>query len=178
MNSLKRLLLIIASMELAGPALAVVQTGDPNTLSLAVARQADAIVASSAGISNVSMSALELPTQANYRMASVVTVKYTPAEAVARSTRAVNSGARQYSGASAAGVKPERDWPANGTRIDLLAVANAGVAAPQTVRADAAPRGFRFPVVAMPEPTEWMQLLCGLVVAGFIARRRTNVGVG
>lgn len=174
MNSLKRLLLVIVSMGLAGPALGVVQTRDPATLSPAVARQADAIVASSASISNVSMSGFELPAQANYRMASVVPIiKYMPADA---SARAANSGVRPQASANAGGMKLEVNGPADGARIGLLAVSSAGgVAAPQVARADTTPRGFRFP--AMPEPTEWMQLLCGLVVAGFIARRRTNVGV-
>jgi len=61
-------------------------------------------------------------------------------------------------------------------RIGARAASGAGgVTAPSAARASAAPGGSGFP--AMPEPTEWMQLLCGLVVAGFIARRRTNVGV-
>ncbi len=78
-----------------------------------------------------------------------------------------------YRLASAAAI---RYAAADGNRIGARAAASVGgVAAPQTVRADTTSRGFRFSLAAMPEPTEWMQLLCGLVVAGFIARRRTNV---
>jgi len=59
-------------------------------------------------------------------------------------------------------------------RIGARAASGAGgVTAPAAARASAAPGGFGFP--AMPEPAEWMQLLCGLVVAGFIARRRTSL---
>ena len=36
--------------------------------------------------------------------------------------------------------------------------------------------GFPFP--ALPEPSDWMTLLCGLAVAGFIARRKTSEGLG
>ena len=36
--------------------------------------------------------------------------------------------------------------------------------------------GFPFP--ALPEPSDWMTLLCGLAIAGFIARRKTSEGLG
>lgn len=180
MNSLKKLLLVIASTGLAGYAVAVEQARDPGTQAAAVTGQADSLGASRASIAPASMNGHGSPVQANYRMASVVPViKYTPADAGAWSTHAAISAARPHSSANGGGMKLEVNRPTDGTRIGLLAAANvAGVAAPQTVRADATPRGFRFPLAAMPEPTEWMQLLCGLVVAGFIARRRTNVGVG
>jgi len=177
MNSLKKLLVLIASMGLTGSAVGVEQTRGADTLAAATtARQADSILASLASGASISPASIYYgsPAPANYRMASVVPAKYTPADAGTWPTRAAISGARSHSSANAGGMKLEVDRPADGSRIGLLAVANAGgVAAPQTVRADATPRGFRFP--AMPEPTEWMQLLCGLVVAGFIARRRTNV---
>jgi hypothetical protein len=39
--------------------------------------------------------------------------------------------------------------------------------------------GFRLAVAAHnPEPAEWMLLLCGLVVAGFIARRKIGLAAG
>jgi len=40
------------------------------------------------------------------------------------------------------------------------------------------PRNFTFSVAANPEPTEWMLLLCGFVVAGFIARRKIGLVAG
>lgn len=59
-------------------------------------------------------------------------------------------------------------------RVGARAASSAGgVTAPVAARASAAPGGSGFP--AMPEPAKWMQLLCGLVVAGFIARRRTSL---
>jgi hypothetical protein len=63
-------------------------------------------------------------------------------------------------------------------RIGARAAANTGgdTTAPGAGRVGATPGASGFP--AMPEPAEWMQLLCGLVIAGFIARRRTNVGAG
>jgi hypothetical protein len=35
--------------------------------------------------------------------------------------------------------------------------------------------GYRFSVSATPEPAEWMLLMCGLMVAGFIARQKMNL---
>ena len=60
------------------------------------------------------------------------------------------------------------------SRISVRAAANtAGVTPPGTGRAGATSGDSRFP-----EPADWMQLLCGLVVAGFIARRRTSLVAG
>jgi hypothetical protein len=178
MNSLKKLL-VIASMGLASSAVAVEQARDPGTQAAAATGQADSIGASRASIAPASMNGHDSRARANYRMASVAPVKYAPADAGARPTHAAISVARPHSSAYAGGMKLEANRPADGTRIGLAAASNVGgVAVPQTVRADATLRGFRFPLTAMPEPTEWMQLLCGLVVAGFIARRRTSVAPG
>jgi len=38
--------------------------------------------------------------------------------------------------------------------------------------------GDLLPVVALPEPADWMILLCGLAVAAFIARRKTSQVTG
>ena len=35
--------------------------------------------------------------------------------------------------------------------------------------------GYLFSVAAIPEPADWMALLCGFVVVAFIARRKSNV---
>src|SRR5688572_18527995 len=116
MNSLKKLLVLIASMGLGGSAVAVEQTRGPDTLAAAVSGQADSIVASRVSISPVSMNGYGYgsPAQANYRMASVAPVKYTPADASARSTRAANSGVRPHASANAGGMKLEVDGPADG----------------------------------------------------------------
>ena len=38
--------------------------------------------------------------------------------------------------------------------------------------------GDLLPVVALPEPADWMILLCGLAVAAFIGRRKISQVVG
>jgi len=40
------------------------------------------------------------------------------------------------------------------------------------------PGQFTFSVAANPEPAEWMLMLCGLVMAGFIARRKIGLVTG
>lgn len=50
---------------------------------------------------------------------------------------------------------------------------------PVTVNAGAAPReGSRHTETPTPEPSEWMQLLCGLAFVAFVARRRTQPPTG
>lgn len=77
-----------------------------------------------------------------------------------------------------ASVAPIRYAAADGSRIGARAVTNPGITAPNTGRAASAPGSSRVPAAVMSEPSEWMQLLCGLVVAGFIARRRTSLAAG
>jgi hypothetical protein len=62
---------------------------------------------------------------------------------------------------------------ANTVPVKAIVSAPAGSAAP-TAKVGAAPAETRSAAAADPEPTEWMQLLCGLMVAGFIVRRRTS----
>lgn len=52
--------------------------------------------------------------------------------------------------------------------------AGGGVSAPRSEGAD----GAAAAAAPAPQTTDWMLLLCGVVVAGFIARRRTNVETG
>jgi hypothetical protein len=40
------------------------------------------------------------------------------------------------------------------------------------------PGTFTFSVAANPEPAEWMLLLCGLLLAGFVARRKIGLVAG
>lgn len=50
---------------------------------------------------------------------------------------------------------------------------------PTTVNAGAGPReGSRLTEAPVREPSEWMQLLCGLAFVAFVARRRTQPPTG
>jgi len=111
----------------------------------------------------------------------------TPSSAVNNSAGA--NGGSLISSATAAVIEPgllaEANYQLASTTVVHYAAVDAGrigaraaggaggVTAPVAAKASAAPGGSGFPT--MPEPAEWMQLLCGLVVAGFIARRRTSL---
>jgi hypothetical protein len=71
-----------------------------------------------------------------------------------------------------------------GARAVRYAQADAGAhltraaAVAPGARASAAATVLGIPVPGMPEPADWMQLLCGFVVVGFIARRRVSFMAG
>lgn len=76
-----------------------------------------------------------------------------------------------------AAVSPLRaNGSADGARFGLqVALAPSDSSALREGRSGGMPGdGSRFPAAAVPEPGEWMRLLCGLVVVAFMARRRTN----
>ena len=52
--------------------------------------------------------------------------------------------------------------------------AHAGRAQGTTDRQQQMDGGFLFSVAAIPEPADWMTLLCGFVVVAFMARRKTS----
>lgn len=63
----------------------------------------------------------------------------------------------------------------DGSLIDQSGVLAAGSYSLQIsgLADGAAGGGYQFSVAAVPEPAEWMMLLAGLAVLGFIARRKT-----
>lgn len=148
MNPLKMLLLVIVSTGLACSAFAIERIRDPDTPAPAVERSAEPN-----GVSGA-----EIPAAT-----AVVTEFGLPAAA---NYRLASAAAVQYAAVDV-------------SRIGVRAAAStAAVTTPGTGMAGATPGASRFPVPAMPEPADWMQLLCGLVVAGFIARRRTSLVAG
>lgn len=59
---------------------------------------------------------------------------------------------------------------------DLSAVVVPGkVAAPRSGTVWQSGTGFLFSTAEIPEPTDWMTLLCGLVVVAFMARRKSGL---
>ena len=65
----------------------------------------------------------------------------------------------------------------DGSLIDLATVLGSGdYSARVTGLANGgAGGGFQFAIAAMPEPAEWMMLLAGFVVVGFMTRRKTSL---
>lgn len=85
-----------------------------------------------------------------------------------------------YGGADGTGSALATVTSSNGGLIDLWRDLAAGTfSAKVSGIADAQlGGGYSFSIVAMPEPAEWMMLLAGLVVVGFMARRKTSLVTG
>jgi hypothetical protein len=98
----------------------------------------------------------------------------TPSPAV-KSPAGANGGSL-ISTATAAVIEPGLPAEANYQLGSAAAIQRAAADGNRTSASAAANTGrATAPGTEMPEPAEWMQLLCGLVVAGFIARRRTSL---
>ena len=68
----------------------------------------------------------------------------------------------------------------NGSQIDyskLLAAGNFSVKVSGFADGQAG-GGYNFSIAAVPEPSEWMMLLAGFMVVGFMARRKTSLVTG
>ncbi len=86
-----------------------------------------------------------------------------------------------FSGFSALGTPLSTDiLPVGSGQLDLSALLTPGDFSAR-ISGTAGPLGggFRFSIAAHnPEPAEWMMLLAGLVVVGFMARRKTSLVAG
>ena len=86
------------------------------------------------------------------------------------------SGPAQPLGANAAGSLLAAFSSLNDDMDDLSAViVSDEVAAPQSATAWNSGSGFLFSTTEIPEPGDWMTLLCGLVVVAFMARRKSGL---
>lgn len=169
-----------ASAGVMGSAQAVAPTFNVGALSPTVKSLPDVFSASGASTPNSFRDVLGFAVDANYRTASASTVKYALAGTGARLTHVNDLKLELVSGSNAVGSLPGSEWSLHGARIDLQSAPNPGdVSARISVRAGGEPGGgFRFSIAAVPEPAEWMQLVCGLVVVAFMARRRTYLAAG
>ena len=85
-----------------------------------------------------------------------------------------------FSGFSALGTPLSTDiLPVGSGQLDLSALLTPGdFSARISGTAGPVGGGFSFSTAANPEPAEWMMLLAGLVVVGFMARRKTRLMAG
>jgi hypothetical protein len=82
-----------------------------------------------------------------------------------------------FAGSGATGSALATTTSLDGSLIDLATVLAGGdYSARVSGLADGeVGGGFQFAIAAMPEPAEWMMLLAGLVVVGFMTRRKTSL---
>ena len=72
------------------------------------------------------------------------------------------------------------DWLLDGAWIDMKSAFNPDGRSARVAQdaGGGADEAISLSAAAVPEPDGWMQLLCGLVVVAFMARRRTNLAAG
>lgn len=85
-----------------------------------------------------------------------------------------------FAGSGATGSALDTRLSLDGSLIDLATVLAGGdySARISGVADGGLGGGFQFAIAAMPEPAEWMMLLAGLLVVGFMTRRKTSLVAG
>jgi hypothetical protein len=117
---------------------------------------------------------------AQYHTLLASAVNFTPSGTDSQLTHVTDLTLTLFGRSNATGSALATVSSSNGSLIDL---SNALVAGNYSAKisglADGgAGGGFRFSVAANPEPAEWMLLLAGLMVVGFMARRKTSLVTG
>jgi hypothetical protein len=180
MNPIKNLLLLVLCAGVTGSAQSIEQSRNLGTLTPAVARQND-----SHGVPGVStaysfLNFLNTPAAADARAASTGTRRPAPSAMDARQPPVADSEIGPFASVGTLSPLRDEDWPIDGARSELKVAFSAGDFPGRTTQnAGAGPReGPRLAAAAVTEPSEWMQLLCGLAFVAFVARRRTQPPTG
>jgi hypothetical protein len=172
MNLLKKLLAVIASAGMMASAHAT--TYDMGTLSPTVQEQSAFYGSGSfMDIYNFSVSA-----EQGALLASAVS--YTPSGISTDITHVTALTIAIYGGADGTGSVLGTASSSNGSLLDYSNVLATGTfSAKVSGLADGlVGGGYNFSIAAVPEPSGWMMLLAGLVVVGFMARRKTDLLAG
>jgi hypothetical protein len=172
MNTLKKLLVVAAAMGVLG----IVRTEaadkvpDPATL-----EPADS---GSRFISNISTThsfadVVNLPGGAEHLLAAVDTAGPVRAGTFAELSDVADTMPKRFARTNSAPSLLGEVAAMNGAFGDLAATVAADLFPSRTGPAGAhAKAQFLFAAAEMPEPTEWMTLLCGVVVVAFMVRRK------
>ena len=178
MIPLNKVLLAIAAIAVvSGPALAnaVNHNLNPGASSPDVP---DSSSAFSASKSHSFADIVDLRVGADHQMVTPVVdaASRAPAESLAQSAGIYDLLLALSDGPDAAGSVLGVESPKDDPVIDLPAVLIPGAHAAGVPGASDRQMGdgLLFSVAAIPEPADWMTLLCGLVVVAFMARRRTG----
>lgn len=112
---------------------------------------------------------------ANNRTALAGAVGYVPEGTAAELMHVSDLTLTLFAGSNAAGSVRGKVSSSNGSPIEVPAVLVSG---DFSARVSGTAGGFPTSSSALPEPDGWMTLLCGLVVVGFMARRKTGLLAG
>ena len=177
MNFLNKLSLAIAAMAvITGSAFARTadQNSNPGTPSPDVS-ESNAAFSESRLLSFADI--LDLGVGADHQMAAVVVdAARAPAESLIQSAGVYDLLLALSDGPDATGSVFGADSSPHGSVMDLpnLLVPGAHAAPVPGTTDKPTGDGFLFSVAAIPEPGDWMTLLCGFVVVAFMARRKTS----
>jgi len=181
MNLLK-LLVVIASMGAMGTARAGTadQTFSPGALPPTAEVRTASYNASSISMPYSFMDISNITVGASNRTAIAGAVGYVPEGNTAELMHVSDPTPTLFTGSNAGGSVLRAESSSNGSSIEVPAVL---VSRDYSARVSGTAGGLvggRFPVLssALPEPDGWTMLLCGLVVVGFMARRKTDLLAG
>lgn len=171
MNLLKKLLLVIVSAGAMGSAQAVDTTFDLGTLSLTLKERTDVFAETGYSFADL----FNFTVDANYRTVNASTVKYSPNGIGAQLMDVTDLKLELFAGSNAAGASLGSVSSLDGSLIGLSALLDPGDFSYRVwgKTSGALGGGLYFSVSAVPEPAEWMMLLCGLLVMTFMARRKS-----
>lgn len=171
MNIFRQLIAVVAAAATMGS----VQAQDLGTLSPTTQTQTGFYAS---GESFVDIYNFTIDAQYQTLLASAV--NFTPSGTDPSMTHVTDLTLTLFGGSNATGSALATVSSSNGSLIDWSsALISGSYSARISGLADGgAGGGFLFSVAATPEPAEWMMLLAGLMVVGFIARRRTSLVTG
>lgn len=173
MNLLRRLFVVVVASAAAmmGSAQVRATTYDMGTLEPAIQEQSS-FLASGGSFVDI----YNFTIGAEFQTLATSAVSYSPTGTGIVSDLALTL----YGGTDGTGSVLATVSSSNGSLLDysnLLAAGDFSVKV--TGLADAqAGGGYNLSIAAVPEPSEWMMLLAGLMVVGFMARRKTSLVTG
>lgn len=171
MNLLKHLLVLVSAAAMMGPAQVRANTYNMGTLLPTIQEQSSLFVL---GGSFVDVYNFTIGAENQTLVTSAVSYSPTGTGIVSDLTLTL------YGGADGTGSVLGSVSSSNGSYIDYSNVLAAGnFSVKVSGLADGLlGGGYNFSISAVPEPSEWMMLLAGLVVVGFMARRKTDLLAG
>ena len=181
MNLLK-LLVVIVSMGPMGTARAALadQTFSPGALPPTADVRTAAYSASSISMPYSFMDTSNFTVGASNRTAIAGAVGYVPEGTTAELMHVSYPTLSLFSGSNAGSSVLGAISSSNGSPIKVPAVLVSRDHSARVSGTAGGLLGAGFPISssALPEPDDWMTLLCGLVVVGFMARRKTDLPAG
>jgi hypothetical protein len=170
--SLLKKVAVMAAASVGWMGVVQATTYDAGTVSPSVYQQADFYSTSSFSFTDV----FNFTVGTEYGTVLASAASYSPDGINAEQTHVSNLTLSIFAGSDATGPIVGEWSSSNGSLIDQSGVLAAGDYSVRIAGTTdgALGGGYQVSIAAVPEPAEWMMLLAGLAVLGFIAKRKTN----